>query len=191
MMLLKQQNWEQWLGAGISSGNWGVCQEACSPAGGPSAPTPHLSSKHTQLAPPLCNVLQPDPAAESLAIPGLFKPSSILPTPPPQPHSRIGWQVLLAEASEQRMLRPETVTRPPFWRPYSRALVPRGNQGSGEHPALPLPEPKCSFCPLAAVWTDWNHFCLCAPSNLQRPEFGQVREVSSHFYLRRLSKEQS
>lgn len=52
-MLLKQQNWEQWQGAGISSGNWGVCQEACSPAGGLSAPTPHLSSKHTQLAPPL------------------------------------------------------------------------------------------------------------------------------------------
>lgn len=52
-MLLKQQYREQWQGAGISSGNWGVCQEACSPAGGPSAPTPHLSSKHTQLAPPL------------------------------------------------------------------------------------------------------------------------------------------
>lgn len=53
MMLLKQQNWEQWQGAGISSGNWGACQEAFSPAGGHSAPTPHLSYKHTQIAPPL------------------------------------------------------------------------------------------------------------------------------------------
>ena len=57
MMLLKQQNWEQWQGAGISSGNWGVCQEAFSPAGGLSAPTPHLSYKHTQNAPPSCSTL--------------------------------------------------------------------------------------------------------------------------------------
>lgn len=69
MMLLKQQNWEQWQGAGISAGNWGVCQEAFSPAGGPSDPTPHLSYKHTQIAPPL---LQPSlwpNLSEYLAIP--------------------------------------------------------------------------------------------------------------------------
>lgn len=81
MMLLKQQNWEQWQGAGISAGNWGVCQEAFSPAGGLSAPTPHLSYKHTQIAPPLLqHSLWPD-LREYLAIPGFPKPSPLTQSP--------------------------------------------------------------------------------------------------------------
>ena len=92
MMLLKQQNWEQWQGAGISSGNWGVCQEAFSPAGGLSAPTPHLSYKHTQNAPPLLQYsLWPD-LVEYLATPGFPKSSSV----PQLKHPRIPFQKQLA-----------------------------------------------------------------------------------------------
>lgn len=89
MMLLKQQNWEQWQGAGISSGNWGVCQEAFSPAGSLSAPTPHLSYKHTQKAPPLRQYsLWPD-LVEYLAISGLPKPSCSPHQCTPESHSRV------------------------------------------------------------------------------------------------------
>lgn len=88
-MLLKQQNWEQWQGAGISSGNWGVCQEDFSPAGGLSAPTPHLSYKHTQITPPLLQCSLRSDCAEYLSIPGLLNSLSCLPAP--ESHSRTNW----------------------------------------------------------------------------------------------------
>lgn len=86
MMLLKQQNWEQWQGAGISSGNWGVCQEDFSPAGSLSAPTPHLSYKHTQIAPPLLQCSLWSDLVEYLSI-----PNSLSCLPAPESHSRINW----------------------------------------------------------------------------------------------------
>lgn len=95
-MLLKQQNWEQWQGAGISAGNWGVCQEAFSPAGGLSAPTPHLSYKHTQIAPPLLQHSPWPDLSEYLAIPGFPKPSP----PPPSPQSPIAEFMGPAEPAE-------------------------------------------------------------------------------------------
>lgn len=101
-MLLKQQNWEQWQGAGISAGNWGVCQEAFSPAGGLSAPTPHLSYKHTQIAPPLLqHSLWPD-RTEYLAIPGFPKPSSPCNPPTQSPIAESIGPVVPAKALGQR-----------------------------------------------------------------------------------------
>lgn len=88
MMLLKQQNWEQWQGAGISSGNWGVCQEAFSPAGSLSAPTPHLSYKHTQITPPLLQYS----LTRSYRIfghPWTLQALDLPRTPIPESHSRI------------------------------------------------------------------------------------------------------
>lgn len=128
MMLLKQQNWEQWQRAGISSGNWGVCQEACSPAGGLSAPTPHLSSKHTQLVPPL---LQCAPARSCRIFSYPWASQALRPSFPQEPHSRIHWQASLAKAPEEgRLGRPSEAPILELWF-QGISVCHQGNLGSG------------------------------------------------------------